>query len=59
MFAESNTIYTFDYQSERKSNKIERIKKIIDYIKLLTSLKNRNFARYYIINVTKERNRKV
>lgn len=59
MFAESNAIYTFDYQSERKSNKIERIKKIIDYIKLLTSLKNRNFARYYIINVTKERNRKV
>ena len=49
MFAESNTICTFDYQSERKSNKIERIKKIIDYIKLLTSLKNRNFARYYII----------
>lgn len=59
MFAESNTICTFDYQSERKSNKIKRIKKIIDYIKLLTSLKNRNFARYYIINVTKERNRKV
>lgn len=59
MFAESNTICTSDYQSERKSNKIERIKKIIDYIKLLTSLKNRNFARYYIINVTKERNRKV
>lgn len=53
MFAESNTICTFDYQSEHKSNKIERIKKIIDYIKLLTSLKNRNFARYYIINVTK------
>lgn len=59
MFAESNTICTFDYQTEHKSNKIERIKKIIDYIKLLTSLKNRNFARYYIINVTKERNRKV